>query len=224
MQALAVVKATELRAGSALETGRHGMCIGWSSNGPVRVPRQIPDPGWIDENMDGVQGDLETKPTATVLVVDDEPAIREIVAALLEEEGYLVRHAKDGLEALTTIDDDCIRRGHARSRWRFLGPQAAAPGPSHAGGSDERGLHGRRSAGGALRAQTLRNRPPPWHRRLRARVNVTVPLSRTEINMLVVFGGVQKPITNPRLPSSPTLVVPVPPRSGEKGRGEGRIL
>jgi CheY-like chemotaxis protein len=84
------------------------MCIGWSSNGPVRVPRQIPDPGWIDENMDGVQGDLEIKPAVTVLVVDDEPAIREIVAALLEEEGYLVRHAKDGLEALTTIDDDCI--------------------------------------------------------------------------------------------------------------------
>src|SRR3712207_6909047 len=41
---------------------------------------QIPDPGWIDENMNGVQGDLEIKPTATVLVVDDEPAIREIVA------------------------------------------------------------------------------------------------------------------------------------------------
>jgi two-component system OmpR family response regulator len=75
---------------------------------PVRVPRQIPDPGWIDENMNGVQGDLEIKPTATVLVVDDEPAIREIVATLLEDEGYLVRHAKDGLEALATIDDNSI--------------------------------------------------------------------------------------------------------------------
>jgi two-component system, OmpR family, response regulator MprA len=55
-----------------------------------------------------VQGDLETKTTATVLVVDDEPAIREIVATLLEDEGYLVRHAKDGLEALAAIDDDSI--------------------------------------------------------------------------------------------------------------------
>ena len=40
----------------------------------------------------------------TVLVVVDEPAIREIVAALLEDEGYKVRRAKDGLEALATVD------------------------------------------------------------------------------------------------------------------------
>ncbi len=53
------------------------------------------------------QGDLGTKP-ATVLVVDDEPAIREIVATLLEDEGYRVRHARDGVEALAAIDDDTI--------------------------------------------------------------------------------------------------------------------
>ena len=58
--------------------------------------------------MNGLpQGDLETKP-ATVLVVDDEPAIREIVAMLLEDEGYLVRHANDGVEALAAVDDDSI--------------------------------------------------------------------------------------------------------------------
>jgi FixJ family two-component response regulator len=51
---------------------------------------------------------LETHPAATVLVVDDEPAIREVIATLLEDEGYLVRHAKDGLEALDTINDDQI--------------------------------------------------------------------------------------------------------------------
>jgi len=49
--------------------------------------------------------DSEAKPTATVLVVDDEPAIREIVATLLEDEGYEVRHARDGVEALAAIDD-----------------------------------------------------------------------------------------------------------------------
>jgi two-component system OmpR family response regulator len=49
--------------------------------------------------------DSEEKPTATVLVVDDEPAIREIVATLLEDEGYEVRHARDGVEALAAIDD-----------------------------------------------------------------------------------------------------------------------
>ena len=51
---------------------------------------------------------LETHPTATVLVVDDEPAIREVIAMLLEDEGYLVRHAKDGLEALDAIDGSQI--------------------------------------------------------------------------------------------------------------------
>lgn len=52
--------------------------------------------------------DLETHPTATVLVVEDEPAIREVIATLLEDEGYLVRHAKDGLEALDAINGDRI--------------------------------------------------------------------------------------------------------------------
>jgi len=43
-----------------------------------------------------------------VLVVDDEPAIRETVATLLEEEGYRVRRAKDGVEALSTLAGDTI--------------------------------------------------------------------------------------------------------------------
>ena len=51
---------------------------------------------------------LETHPSATVLVVDDEPAIREVIATLLEDEGYLVRHAKDGQEALETINGNQI--------------------------------------------------------------------------------------------------------------------
>jgi DNA-binding response OmpR family regulator len=44
----------------------------------------------------------------TVLVVDDEPVIRELVAGLLEEEGYVVQQATDGMEALTAIEDDGI--------------------------------------------------------------------------------------------------------------------
>jgi len=43
-----------------------------------------------------------------VLVVDDEPAIRETVATLLEEEGYRVRRARDGVEALSTLAGDRI--------------------------------------------------------------------------------------------------------------------
>ena len=44
----------------------------------------------------------------TVLVVDDERAIRELVAALLEDEGYLVRRARDGLEALNLVEGNRI--------------------------------------------------------------------------------------------------------------------
>ena len=38
--------------------------------------------------------------TATILVADDELFIVNLVAALLEDEGYTVLHARDGAEAL----------------------------------------------------------------------------------------------------------------------------
>ena len=44
----------------------------------------------------------------TVLVVEDEPVIRELMAILLEEEGYAVRQAEDGVEALETVDQHPI--------------------------------------------------------------------------------------------------------------------
>ncbi len=39
-----------------------------------------------------------------ILVVEDEPVIRELMAILLEEEGYTVHQACDGLEALETME------------------------------------------------------------------------------------------------------------------------
>ncbi len=44
----------------------------------------------------------------TVLVVDDEPAIREVVACMLEDEGYAVRQATDGLKALQEIEAEGV--------------------------------------------------------------------------------------------------------------------
>jgi two-component system response regulator MprA len=60
--------------------------------------------------MDGPDTDSRSlnEPSPTVLVVDDEPAIREAVAMLLEEEGYAVRRAADGVQALTAIERDAI--------------------------------------------------------------------------------------------------------------------
>lgn len=43
---------------------------------------------------------------ATVLVVDDDPAIREFVGDILDLEGYQVRLAGDGLTALAQIEED----------------------------------------------------------------------------------------------------------------------
>ncbi len=40
---------------------------------------------------------------ATILVVEDEPDVRETLIALLERRGYATRHAGDGLEALDVL-------------------------------------------------------------------------------------------------------------------------
>jgi CheY-like chemotaxis protein len=54
----------------------------------------------------GPQDPSATPPT--VLVVDDEPAIREVVACMLEDEGYAVRQATDGFEALQEVESTGI--------------------------------------------------------------------------------------------------------------------
>jgi CheY-like chemotaxis protein len=59
------------------------------------------------ENSSQSPQDLQATPP-TVLVVDDEPAIREVVACMLEDEGYAVRQATDGLEALQEVESTGI--------------------------------------------------------------------------------------------------------------------
>ncbi len=51
------------------------------------------------------------KPKASVLVVEDDPAIRRLVKMVLEREGYVVDMASDGVEAvlkLGIVDYDAI--------------------------------------------------------------------------------------------------------------------
>lgn len=43
------------------------------------------------------------QPVANVLIVDDEPQVRDIVATYLERDGFMVRTAQDGEEALAAI-------------------------------------------------------------------------------------------------------------------------
>ncbi len=40
-----------------------------------------------------------------ILVVEDEPALVEVITAVLEDEGHAVRSASDGLEALELLRD-----------------------------------------------------------------------------------------------------------------------
>jgi CheY-like chemotaxis protein len=42
---------------------------------------------------------------ATILLVEDEPPIRELVADVLRDEGYDVLEAKDGMEAIHALDE-----------------------------------------------------------------------------------------------------------------------
>lgn len=43
----------------------------------------------------------------TILVVEDDDVIRDLLQDLLEDEGYRVRSARNGLEGLNLIDEVC---------------------------------------------------------------------------------------------------------------------
>ena len=54
----------------------------------------------------GANGSAERGRTPAILVVDDEPEIRNFLRMLLEGEGYLVRIARDGQEAAALAESD----------------------------------------------------------------------------------------------------------------------
>lgn len=72
---------------------------------------------------------------ASVLVVDDEPAIRDLLALVLEGDGYEVRQASDGEEALVAAErqpPDVILldiKMPGMSGVEFARRYALAPGP-----------------------------------------------------------------------------------------------
>ena len=48
---------------------------------------------------------MAAPPSTTVLVVDDEPMVREVVSAYLDREGYVTLEASDGEEAMRSVDE-----------------------------------------------------------------------------------------------------------------------
>ena len=59
-------------------------------------------------NRPALDSNTSPETTPTVLVVEDEPAVREVVADLLQDEGYAVRQAADGLEAIAELEVDDV--------------------------------------------------------------------------------------------------------------------
>lgn len=59
--------------------------------------------GKPDEAPTGTTFEPMDQPPANVLIVDDEPQVRDIVATYLERDGFVVRTAADGEEALAAI-------------------------------------------------------------------------------------------------------------------------
>ena len=57
-----------------------------------------------------------------ILVVDDEPSVRDGLAKLLQQEGYEVDQAADGVEALASISDKAVR-----GRWFIVCPPISNP-------------------------------------------------------------------------------------------------
>jgi two-component system, OmpR family, response regulator MprA len=59
-------------------------------------------------NRTSQDSSITPETTPTVLVVEDEPAIREVVVDLLQDEGYAVRQASDGLQAIDELEVDDV--------------------------------------------------------------------------------------------------------------------
>ena len=59
-------------------------------------------------NRSAQDSSATSQSTPTVLVVVGEPAVREVVADLLQDEGYAVRQASDGLQAIDQLEVDNV--------------------------------------------------------------------------------------------------------------------
>jgi CheY-like chemotaxis protein len=68
----------------------------------------------VKNSAEQTEGQRASKEQATVLVVDDEPSVREFIAAALLQRGYCVFTAGDGREALGVLDQRRLdQRGSA---------------------------------------------------------------------------------------------------------------
>ena len=62
-------------------------------------------PRWLEPRSVSEDDSLVTLPQYTVLVVEDDPSIRELLALTLESEGYAVVEAHSGADALQVVEE-----------------------------------------------------------------------------------------------------------------------
>ena len=104
---------TARRGGLAKRAKLHYMTAREEVRCCLLVPnRSLPLDGWLGGFMAGLERTsiLMSGQQKSVLVVDDEPAVRELVQVLLRNLGYLVETAASGVEALGKIEDPGVRR------------------------------------------------------------------------------------------------------------------
>jgi len=99
----------------------------------VAIQRQGQAPG-IFASMPAPQGSSPSR-RPTVLVVDDEESIRQVVVAALQDEGYNVLQARHGAAALDQIDRAVVdlilldMRMPVMNGWEFARIYGQRPGP-----------------------------------------------------------------------------------------------
>ena len=69
-------------------------------------PRPIPHRCWYQRNRQALAKERKIPMGPSILLVEDEPAISDVVKYNLERNGYRVRGAPDGDEALLMIKEE----------------------------------------------------------------------------------------------------------------------
>lgn len=77
--------------------------LGFGTTFILSFPPQVEEPR-VEEGMDPATDSL----TARIMVVDDEPMVRDVLSKLLTMKGHLVLEAGSGAEALEVLDDRTV--------------------------------------------------------------------------------------------------------------------
>ncbi len=69
------------------------------------LPRMVKEPAQIEKEQ---TADIPRSKGESILVVEDDPEVRQLVVRMLDDLGYQVQHASDGTEALACLEDQFV--------------------------------------------------------------------------------------------------------------------